>query len=188
MSQLSVWSQDQQFPKSNKYEREIIFLVESRIFISRAAIKNEKIYESHQNKVLGYTNKCVIPLSSQELQSQITFLSQWVLTRCLPLLKLRERVYRKKGEWQTVFQRWPHQYMFFKANFLLWGLTSLLNFLFCIGVWPVNNIVIVSGEQGRDSAIHISMYPFWPKLPSYPGCHITLSRVPVLYARALLVI
>jgi hypothetical protein len=32
------------------------------------------------------------------------------------------------------------------------------------------------------------MYPFWPKLPSYPGCHITLSRVPVLYARALLVI
>ena len=78
--------------------------------------------------------------------------------------------------------------MFFKVNFLLWGLTSLLNFLICIGVWPVNNTVIVSGEQGRDSAIHISMYPFWPKLPSYPGCHIALSRVPVLYARALLVI
>ena len=22
-----------------------------------------------------------------------------------------------------------------------------LNFLFCVGVWPVNNVVIVSGEQ-----------------------------------------
>ena len=30
-----------------------------------------------------------------------------------------------------------------------------LNFLFCIGVQPVNNVVVVSGEQQRDSAIHI---------------------------------
>ena len=28
-------------------------------------------------------------------------------------------------------------------------------FLFCIGVWPINNVVIVSGEQRRDSAMHI---------------------------------
>ena len=28
------------------------------------------------------------------------------------------------------------------------------NFLFCIGVQPVNNIMIVSGGQQRDSAIH----------------------------------
>ena len=25
---------------------------------------------------------------------------------------------------------------------------------------------------------HIDIYPFSPKLPSHPGCHITLSRVP----------
>ena len=30
-----------------------------------------------------------------------------------------------------------------------------LNFLFCIGVQPINNTVVVSGEQQRDSAIHI---------------------------------
>ena len=31
----------------------------------------------------------------------------------------------------------------------------LLNFLFCIGVEPINNFVTVSGEQLRDSAIHM---------------------------------
>ena len=36
-----------------------------------------------------------------------------------------------------------------------------LNFLFCIRVYPVNNVVVVSGEQRRDSAIHIhvSIFP-----------------------------
>ena len=32
------------------------------------------------------------------------------------------------------------------------------------------------------------MYPFSPKLPSQPGCYITLSSIPVLYSRTLLVI
>ena len=40
----------------------------------------------------------------------------------------------------------------------------------------ITNVVTDSGEQQRDSAIY--MYPFSPKLPSHPGCHITLSRVP----------
>ena len=31
----------------------------------------------------------------------------------------------------------------------------VLNFLFCFGVQLINNVVIVSGEQQRDSAIHI---------------------------------
>ena len=36
---------------------------------------------------------------------------------------------------------------------------------------------------------HIYMHPFSPKLPSHPGCHITLSRVPcAVYSRSLLVI
>ena len=31
----------------------------------------------------------------------------------------------------------------------------VLTFLFCIGLEPINNVVIVSGEQQRDSASHI---------------------------------
>ena len=30
-----------------------------------------------------------------------------------------------------------------------------LNFLFCFGVWPIKNVVVVSGEHQRDSAICI---------------------------------
>ena len=43
----------------------------------------------------------------------------------------------------------------------------------------MNNVVIVSGGEQRDSAIpiHVSILP---KLPSHPGWHITLSRVPCL--------
>ena len=39
-----------------------------------------------------------------------------------------------------------------------------------------NNVVIVSGEQGRDSALHIHV-SILPKLPSYPVSRITLNRV-----------
>ena len=44
-------------------------------------------------------------------------------------------------------------------------------FLFCIRVYPINNVVIVSGRQQRDYAysihkvIYIYMYPFSPNLP-----------------------
>ena len=43
--------------------------------------------------------------------------------------------------------------------------------------------MIVSGWQGRDSAIcirtcNVYMYPLTLKLLSHPGCHISLSRVP----------
>ena len=43
----------------------------------------------------------------------------------------------------------------------------LFNFLFCTGVQLMDNIGIVSGEQGRDSAthIHVSVLPLTP-LPS----------------------
>ena len=51
------------------------------------------------------------------------------------------------------------------------------SFLFCIVVQLMDNVVVVSGEQRRDSAIHIHV-SFSPKVPSHPGCHITLSRVP----------
>ena len=59
--------------------------------------------------------------------------------------------------------------------------------------------MIVSGGLQKDSTKHIyiyththththNVYPFSPKLPSYPGCHITLNRVPCVYSMSLLVI
>ena len=41
---------------------------------------------------------------------------------------------------------------------------------------PINNVVIVSGEQQKDLIIHVHD-PFAPKLPSHSSCHTTLSRV-----------
>ena len=48
-----------------------------------------------------------------------------------------------------------------------WGMSFFFNFSFCIGVQPINNVVIVSGEQQRDSAEHnhVSILP-QPPLPS----------------------
>ena len=48
---------------------------------------------------------------------------------------------------------------------------SPLNFLFCIGVQLINNAVIISGGEQKDSAI-------LSQAPPHPGCHITLRRVP----------
>ena len=48
----------------------------------------------------------------------------------------------------------------------------LLNFLFCIGVQPINNAVTVSGEQRRDSATHmrVSVLPHTPLPARLPHC------------------
>ena len=40
----------------------------------------------------------------------------------------------------------------------------------------MNKMVIVS--DGKGTQPHMNMHPFSPKLPSHPGCHITLSRAP----------
>ena len=49
---------------------------------------------------------------------------------------------------------------------------------------PINNVVIVSGEQRRDSAIHIHV-SILPQAPSHPGCHVTLCRVPCAVQQVL---
>ena len=64
---------------------------------------------------------------------------------------------------------------------------NVLNKTLFIEVKPINNVVIVSGGQQRDSAIHIHV-SILPRLFSHPGCHITLSRVPCAISRSLLVI
>ena len=53
----------------------------------------------------------------------------------------------------------------------------LLNFLFCIGIQQISNVVKVSGGLHRDSAIdiHLSILTQTPLLSS---CHMALSRVP----------
>ena len=49
---------------------------------------------------------------------------------------------------------------------------------FCIGVYPINNIVVVSGEHRRNSDIHIHV-SILPQTPhSQPGWYITLTGVP----------
>ena len=62
---------------------------------------------------------------------------------------------------------------FFKLFILLWSINNQ-------HLTTINNQRCdSSGEQQRDSAIHIHVSSL-PKIPSHPGCQITLSRV--LYA------
>ena len=43
--------------------------------------------------------------------------------------------------------------------------------------------------NSEETPLYIYMYPFSPKLPSHPGCHITLSRGPcAIYTGSLLAI
>ena len=55
----------------------------------------------------------------------------------------------------------------FKVTYFYLFFLSVLNFLFCVWVQPINNVVIVSGGQQRDSTthIHVSILPETP-LPS----------------------
>ena len=54
--------------------------------------------------------------------------------------------------------------------------SCFINFLFCIGIYPINNVVIVSGGQRRNSATHkhVSILPQIP-LPSRLPCNIEQS-------------
>ena len=76
------------------------------------------------------------------------------------------------GWWQDLI--WHAQCSF---SSLRRNIFFFFNFLCYTVVELINNVVIASGEQQRDSAIHY-MYPFSPQPPSHPGCHATLSRVP----------
>ena len=68
-----------------------------------------------------------------------------------------------------------------------------LNFLFLIGEEPINNVVVVSHEEWRDTG-HTYMYGYihvsilLSKFPSHPGQHITLREFHVPCNRFLLVI
>ena len=55
------------------------------------------------------------------------------------------------------------------AKKVLIFLLFFFNFLFCIAVWLINNVVIVSDDCEIDACI-------LPRLTSHPGCHIPLSR------------
>ena len=49
----------------------------------------------------------------------------------------------------------------------------LLIFLFCIVIWPINNVVIVSGRQQRDWVIHTHAY-ILPQLPQHVAFCVSL--------------
>ena len=63
-----------------------------------------------------------------------------------------------------------HLPVFFTGNSLHARTFLFLNYLFYIGVEPINNVVIVLGGQQRDSAIHIhvSILPRTPLSPRLP--------------------
>ena len=98
------------------------------------------------------------------------------------LLKISKAIYAycKKHLWYLLpdpFCLCTQRKVHLQTKMALFFFFYTLNFSFCIGLQPINSIVVVSGEQRRDSAtrIHVSILP---NPPSYPGCHITLSRVP----------
>ena len=68
---------------------------------------------------------------------------------------------------------WNAYIYFFILNATFY-LFYFLNFLFCIGVYLINNVVMVSGEQRRDSAIHVSILP--RRLSHWTEFHVLNSR------------
>ena len=57
-----------------------------------------------------------------------------------------------------------------------------------LGYKPIKKqMLTVSGEQRRDSSIY-AYVSILPQTPSHPGCHLTLSRVHMVYSMSLLVI
>ena len=67
------------------------------------------------------------------------------------------------------------------------SLSSITLFFFLmvyVGVYSINNVVIGSGGQQRDSAIHIHV-SILPQIPSHPGFQVTLSRVPCAIQKVL---
>ena len=71
------------------------------------------------------------------------------------------------------------------SSAVFWVLLTL-NFLFCTGVEPITMLWYQVNSEGTQPSIY--MHSFSPQPPSHPGWHITLSRVPLLYNRCLLVI
>ena len=88
-----------------------------------------------------------------------------------------------------------HQYSVMYRDFIVCKL-RVLSLKLCVcffktpkttwywGTVDFNNLVVVSGEQPRDSP-YIYMYPFSLKPPAHPGWHVTLSRVPCAIQQVL---
>ena len=122
-------------------------------------------------------------LSDSELGKKLEIMRNWAWVKDNFLHKCNKE---EERTWVLNFQfsifLFQYGHLSLHTTLPFWGtffsfVFYTLNFLFCIGVQPSNSIVVVSGEQRRDSAIHIHV-SILPKSPSYPGCHIALSRVP----------
>ena len=77
---------------------------------------------------------------------------------------------------------WP--YHFLKAFYFVWGCSSLARLCF---QWIIASVMVVPGEQQKDSAIHIHA-SILPQSPLPPRCHRHWAEFPALYSRTLLFI
>ena len=97
---------------------------------------------------------CSLPVSSVHGISQQEY---WSGLLCSPSGDLPNHQQHLENpivhKYQYTFQ-FPNTRVFLVSILYLIS-NNFLNFLFCIGVQLINNAVIVSGEQQRDSAIHI---------------------------------
>ena len=86
--------------------------------------------------------------------TRLVYFSKWEVLYMLVFLKLH---------WDVTIITWKNV----DFSTLMEKKKIFLTFNFVLGVWPTNNVVIVSGEQQRDSAthIHVSILPQTP-LPS----------------------
>ena len=83
---------------------------------------------------------------------------------------------RGKAEEGVFHILWRFQGRFLRVTFLFFFFQTL-NFLFVLRYSQYNNVVTVSDEQWRDSAIHIHV-SILPQTSLLSSWHITLSRVP----------
>ena len=77
------------------------------------------------------------------------------------------------------------------SSHVYWFFFFLRNFLFCIAVYPINSVVIVSGEEQKDAATHIHV-PILPQAPLPPRlpqdieqrsmCHVGRGWLSILNA------
>ena len=118
------------------------------------------------------------PRLSRTLQSRSPF--------CLRLTQSPNFIILKLYKYLTKpFTGFKETLVPFGWMFLLFVFFSFQTFYFIFGYNWLTIWQFQVDSKGTQSYIH--RYPFSPKLPSRPGCHIPLSRVPVLQSRPPLV-
>ena len=88
-----------------------------------------------------------------------------------------------EGSLSLLQQTFPTQELNWGLLHCRWILYQLSYHGSHIGVQQIKNVNFKLNSKGTQPYIY--MYPFSPKLPSHPGCCITLSRVPCAVQQVL---